>query len=148
MNDPAASEGHRATFREAHRVLIVDDYADSRELFRDYLDIVGFDVDVACDAETALERVRLVLPDLILMDVSLPVMDGWEAIKRLKEDPRTRAVPVIALTGHALPEHVARAREVGCADFCSKPCLPEDVEARIRKLLEAVPLRRVALATS
>lgn len=113
----------------------MDDYADSRELYRDYLGIVGFEVDVATDGQAALDRAREGQPDVILMDLSLPLLDGWEAIKRLKEDPLTSGIPIIAFTGHVLPDHMSRAREAGCDDFCSKPCLPEDVEAKIRRLI-------------
>jgi two-component system, cell cycle response regulator DivK len=141
MNLPAASPAPlapgQAACRELTRVLIVDDYADSRELYREYLDLAGFKVDVATDGLTAVERARAGLPDVILMDLSLPLLDGWDAIKLIKDDPLTSGIRVIAFTGHVMPEHLARAREAGCDDVCSKPCMPDDVERKIRRLVEA-----------
>jgi CheY-like chemotaxis protein len=131
---PSAQESK--TDPASRRVLVVDDYEDNRDLYSEYLGYVGFDVAVAANGEDALSQATDGQPDVILMDLSLPLMDGWEAIKRLKEDPRTRSIPVIAITGHVMPDHVARAKEAGCDDFCAKPCLPEDVEQRIRKLLK------------
>jgi len=126
------------------RVLVVDDYADNRDLYSEYLGYVGFEVDVASNGQEAVQQAQDGQPDVILMDLSLPLMDGWEAIKLLKEDPRTASIPVIAITGHVMPDHVARAKAAGCDDFCAKPCLPEDVEDRIRKLLKPARKRKIA----
>ena len=71
------------------------------------------------------------------MDLSLPIMDGWEATRRLKADDRTRAIPVVALTGHALAGHSKGAREAGCDSFLAKPCLPDQLVAEIRRMLAA-----------
>jgi two-component system cell cycle response regulator DivK len=84
------------------RVLLVDDYPDAREMYSEYLEFSGFDVVEAGNGMEALQRAVDTAPDIILMDLSLPVMDGWEATRRLKADQRTRAIPVVALTGHAL----------------------------------------------
>ena len=73
------------------------------------------------------------------MDLSLPIMDGWEATRRLKADHRTAGIPVVALTGHALAGVSERAREAGCDAFVTKPCLPEDLVREIKRVLEAVP---------
>jgi CheY-like chemotaxis protein len=75
------------------------------------------------------------LPDLIVMDLSLPGIDGWEATRRLKADPRTKRIPVIALTGHALAGHSKGAMDAGCDAFITKPCLPERLLEEVRKTL-------------
>src|SRR4029077_15916515 len=83
-------------------VLLVDDYPDAREMYAEYLEFSGFDIVQAGNGVEAIERARDSHPDVILMDLSLPVMDGWEAPRRLKADERTRPIPVLAVTGHAL----------------------------------------------
>ena len=117
-------------------VLVVDDYEDAREMYAEYLQYSGFRVAEARTGVEALEKAFELLPDLILMDLSLPVMDGWEATRRLKADARTRAIPVVALTGHALAGHSEVARKAGCDAFVTKPCLPEDLVKEIRKVLD------------
>src|SRR5204862_2157922 len=83
----------------------------------------------------AIERARDSHPDVILMDLSLPVMDGWEATRRLKADDTTKDIPVLAVTGHALSGVSNDAKKAGCDGFITKPCLPEDLVAEIRKVL-------------
>ena len=117
------------------RVLIVDDFSDNREMYAEYLRVVGFRVDEAANGREALEKAMAAPPDAVVMDLSLPEVDGWEATRRLKSDPRTRHVPVIAVTGHALAGHSRSALEAGCDAFVTKPCLPEDLAAHVRKLL-------------
>jgi CheY-like chemotaxis protein len=119
----------------------VDDYADNRELYAEYLSFIGFEVETAADGVEALERAREGSPDVILMDLSLPRVSGWEAIEQLKADPRTDAIPVIALTGHAMPAHLARAMDAGADDFVTKPCMPQDVEDKVRQLLKGGGLK-------
>jgi CheY-like chemotaxis protein len=75
------------------------------------------------------------------MDLSLPVMDGWEATRRLKRDPRTKTIPVLVLTGHALPEHAQAAREAGCDMVITKPCLPDQLLETIRRILDTPKTR-------
>jgi two-component system, cell cycle response regulator DivK len=118
------------------KVLIVDDYPDAREMYSEYLQFSGFDVIEAQNGMEALQRAVDAAPDIILMDLSLPVMDGWEATRRLKADKRTAAIPVVALTGHALAGISEGARKAGCDAFVTKPCLPEDLVKEIRKILE------------
>jgi CheY-like chemotaxis protein len=77
------------------------------------------------------------LPDIILMDLALPKMDGWEATRQLKSDPRTSHIPIVALTGHALAGHAERAKKAGCDAFVTKPCLPDALVAEIQKMLAA-----------
>jgi CheY-like chemotaxis protein len=118
------------------RVLLVDDYPDAREMYAEYLDFSGFDVIEAANGMEALQRAAEMQPDIILMDLSLPVMDGWEATRRLKSDKRTEHIPVVALTGHALAGISEGAKKAGCDAFVTKPCLPEDLVKEIRKVLD------------
>ncbi len=120
-------------------VLLVDDYPDAREMYTEYLEFSGFDVVEAGNGMEALQRAVDTVPDIILMDLSLPVMDGWEATRRLKADPRTAAIPVVALTGHALAGISEGAKKAGCDAFVTKPCLPEDLVREIRKILGGPP---------
>lgn len=117
-------------------VLLVDDFADNREMYAMYLTYAGFAVEEAANGHEALEKGLGSRPDVIIMDLSLPGMDGWEATRRLKADPRTAHVPVIALTSHALEGMSAGARQAGCDAFVTKPCLPEELVGEIRKVLE------------
>lgn len=117
------------------RVLLVDDYPDAREMYSEYLKYSGFDVVEAANGVEALQRALDHTPDIILMDLSLPVMDGWEATRRLKADPRTARIPVVALTGHALSGTNEGAVKAGCDAFVTKPCLPEDLVQEIRSVL-------------
>ncbi|HMC78578.1 MAG TPA: response regulator [Vicinamibacterales bacterium] len=118
-------------------VLVVEDYQDAREMYAAYLQFSGFDVAEAGNGIEAIEKTQELLPDIVLMDLALPKMDGWEATRRLKNDPRTRHIPIVALTGHALAGHAEGAREAGCDAFVTKPCLPDALVAEIRRLLDA-----------
>lgn len=95
----------------------------------------GFEVVEASNGLEALQRAALDAPDIILMDLSLPVMDGWEATRRLKADSDTAAIPVVAFTAHVVAGVSARAAAAGCDAFVTKPCLPEDLVREIRLLL-------------
>ena len=119
------------------RVLLVDDYPDAREMYTEYLQYSGFEVVEAGNGQEALQRAIDATPVIILMDLSLPVMDGWEATRRLKADQRTASIPVVALTGHALAGISQGAKAAGCDAFITKPCLPEDLVKEIRKILDA-----------
>ena len=120
-------------------VLLVDDYPDAREMYSEYLDFAGFDVVEAANGMEALARAVDASPDIILMDLSLPVMDGWEATRRLKADRRTAGIPVVALTGHALAGISDGAKQAGCDAFVTKPCLPEDLVREICRILDREP---------
>jgi CheY-like chemotaxis protein len=93
----------------------------------------------AATGREAIDRGFELLPDVILMDLSLPELDGWEATRQLKNDPRTQHIPIVALTGHALADHSREAREAGCDAFLTKPCLPEVLVVEIRKMLDRRP---------
>jgi CheY-like chemotaxis protein len=118
------------------RVLVVDDYPDAREMYSEYLAYSGYEVIEAATGIEALQRAIDDQPDIILMDLSLPVMDGWEATRRLKADDRTAGIPVVALTGHALAGISEGAKRAGCDAFVTKPCLPEDLVHEIKRVLE------------
>jgi len=125
--------------RKTPLVLVVEDYQDAREMYTAYLQFSGYDVAEAGNGIEAIERTQELMPDIVLMDLALPRMDGWEATRRLKSDPRTRHIPVVALTGHALAGHAEGAREAGCDAFVTKPCLPDALVAEIKRLLEQHP---------
>jgi CheY-like chemotaxis protein len=120
-------------------VLVVEDYPDAREMYAAYLQFSGFDVAEATNGLEAIEMAETLMPDIILMDLALPRMDGWEATRRLKGSDRTRHIPIVALTGHALAGHAEGARQAGCDAFVTKPCLPDALVTEIRRLLEPPP---------
>lgn len=116
-------------------ILVVEDYDDAREMYVEYLTFTGFRVESATNGLEAIEMTGRLLPDLVLMDLALPKLDGWEATRRLKSNPATAHIPVIALTGHALAGHAERAREAGCDSFITKPCVPDELVAEILRVL-------------
>jgi CheY-like chemotaxis protein len=117
-------------------LLIVDDFEDSRAMYCAYARVCGFEVDEAADGISALEKARALLPQCIVIDLALPKLDGWEVVRRLRADPKTRAIPVIAVSGHTLDAHTKAAHEAGCDDFLPKPCLPDVLVDKIRKVLK------------
>ena len=119
-------------------ILVVDDYQDAREMYAEYLQFSGFRVAEARNGNEAVEQAFALKPDLILMDLSLPGMDGWEATRRLKADERTSQIPIVALTGHALAGASEGAKKAGCDSFVTKPCLPDDLVVEVRRMLNAV----------
>ena len=118
-------------------ILVVDDYQDAREMYAEYLQYSGFRVAEARNGNEAVDQAFALKPDLILMDLSLPGMDGWEATRRLKADPGTKHIPIVALTGHALAGASDGARRAGCDSFVTKPCLPDDLVVEVRRMLSA-----------
>src|SRR5262245_38874841 len=121
--------------RERPVVLVTEDVTDARELFQTFLQFEGFDVVLAANGAEAVERAQETQPDAIVMDLSMPVMDGFSAAEALRSDSRTRDIPVVALSGHVLPQHTEKAREAGCDTILPKPCALNDVAAKIRTLL-------------
>lgn len=117
-------------------VLLVEDYDDAREMYRDYLEFCGFVVETAKDGAEALAKAKTLGPDIVLMDLSLPGIDGWEATRRLKADPETAHLTVVALSAHALSAEGERARAAGCDGFIAKPCLPSDLVALLATYLK------------
>jgi two-component system, cell cycle response regulator DivK len=116
-------------------ILVVDDFEDNRMLYATYLSTCGFRVAEAVDGLDAVEKATTLVPDAIVMDLALPGIDGWEATRRLKEAPATSHIRIVALTGHSLESHAARAREVRCDAFLVKPCLPDKLVETLRALL-------------
>ncbi|HVG54120.1 MAG TPA: response regulator [Vicinamibacterales bacterium] len=119
-------------------ILVVDDYQDAREMYAEYLQYSGFRVAEARNGNEAVSQARSLKPDLILMDLSLPGMDGWEATRVLKADEETRHIPIVALTGHALAGASEGARKAGCDSFVTKPCLPDDLVVEVKRMLNTV----------
>src|SRR6185295_4146915 len=101
-------------------VLAVEDQEDNMQILRDLLSSAGFEIVEAENGEQALAAVAKRRPDLILMDIQLPIMDGYEATRRIKADPALRAIPIIAVTSHAMGDGEEKARAAGCDDFVAK----------------------------
>ena len=118
-------------------VLLVEDNDDNLSIYSTILRHFGYDVLEATDGAAALEMASARLPNLILMDVSIPIMDGWEATRRIKADPATAHIPIIALTAHALASDRERAKEVGCDDYISKPAEPRTVVEAVQRFIGA-----------
>lgn len=117
-------------------ILIAEDFEDARELYRDYLEFSGFAVKTAANGRDAIEQAIALQPDVILMDASMPVLDGWQATRELKTNPATQHIPVLALTAHAFDDARQQAKAVGCDGFVTKPCLPDELVARVRATLD------------
>ncbi len=133
--EPASPSGK---WGDGELVLVVDDFQDAREMYAEYLEYAGYRVATAANGAEAVEKALSERPNAILMDLSMPLMDGWEATRILKADERTREIPVLALSGQVIgSEPVKNAEAAGCDDFVPRPCLPEDVEQRIRRLLRS-----------
>jgi CheY-like chemotaxis protein len=118
-----------------HLILLVEDNEDNQIIYRTMLEHFGYEVITACDGEEGVRLARERKPDLILMDISIPLLDGWEATRILKDDAATRHIPIIALTAHALASDRAKAAAVGCDGYLSKPAEPKLVVQEVEKLL-------------
>ncbi len=114
-------------------ILIVEDNEDNLMVYRTILEHVGYGVIEARDGEEGIARAREHHPDLILMDISIPKIDGWEATRRLKEEEDTREIPIIALTAHALEEDREKALRVGCDGYLAKPVEPRRVVEEVQR---------------
>lgn len=119
------------------KILLVEDNEMNRDMLSRRLERKGHTVTLALDGAEGLTKARSDNPDLILMDMSLPVIDGWEATRRLKADEATRRIPVIALTAHAMASDEAKAREAGCDDFDTKPIELPRLLDKIQALLQS-----------
>jgi|SRR5688572_18234903 len=127
---------NRPTDNRAATVLIADDSFDTRDMYRLYFGHEGYRTYTAADGDAAVHMARSVLPDVIVMDLSMPFVDGLTAVKRLRREPQTRTTPVILLTGYPSKDVERGAMQAGVNVFLTKPCLPEDLEHRVRQLLE------------
>lgn len=128
---------HDRTQRERPLILIVEDHAELRQLYVQELLLSGFDVIEAGNGADAVVHTSERFPDVVLMDLSLPVLDGWEATRRLKIDSRTAHIPIVALTAHDGSGELQRATLAGCDWFVPKPCQPQDLIEEVRRVLAA-----------
>jgi two-component system, cell cycle response regulator DivK len=115
------------------KILVVEDDSDNRRITTKTLAVEGYQVIEAIDGFQALAQAHAEHPDLILMDLALPNLDGWEATRRLKSDPDTRAIPVVALTAVAMRGDEEKARAAGCDDYISKPARPVAIRQIVKK---------------
>ena len=118
-----------------HRILYVEDNENNVYMLTRRLTRHGFEVMVAADGAQGVEIARSEHPDLILMDLNMPVLDGWEATRQLKSAPETRAIPIIALSAHAMSGDRERALEAGCDDYDTKPVQIDSLLTKMRALL-------------
>jgi CheY-like chemotaxis protein len=121
------------------RVLLVEDNEMNRDMLSRRLARNGYEVVMAVDGQQAVTMAASENPDIILMDMSLPVIDGWEATRRVKADPATQKIPVIALTAHAMAEDESKARNAGCDDFDTKPVDIQRLMGKMKALLDGAP---------
>jgi two-component system cell cycle response regulator DivK len=119
------------------RILVVEDQEDNRQILRDLLDSAGFAMIEAHDGAVAVELAARERPDLILMDIQLPVMDGYEATRRIRAVAELRAIPIIAVTSYALSGDEDKALAAGCDAYVAKPFSPRQLLAKIRQFLPA-----------
>jgi two-component system cell cycle response regulator DivK len=117
------------------RILVMEDEKDNRQIIRDMLAGADYEVTEAEDGEQALAAVAKARPDLILMGIQLPVMDGYEVTRQIKADPTMRSTPIIAVTSHALDGEEQTARAAGCDDYVPKPFSPRQLLAKIKQYL-------------
>jgi two-component system, cell cycle response regulator DivK len=117
------------------RILLVEDQPDNRKIIRDVFAPTGYEIIEAENGEGALAAIAKARPDLILMDIQLPIMDGYTATRRIKADPALRSIPIIAVTSYALSGEEKKAREAGCDDYIPKPYSPRELLAKVRQYL-------------
>ena len=117
------------------RILVVEDHEDNRQILRVLLGSAGYEMIEAHDGETALTTAASERPDLILMDIQLPGLDGYEATRRIKADPALRGIPIIAVTSYALSGDEDKARAAGCAAYVAKPYSPLELLTKLREYL-------------
>jgi two-component system cell cycle response regulator DivK len=115
------------------RILVVEDQEDNRRILRDLLTSAGYEIIQAENGEEALKVARAERPDLILMDIQLPLVDGYEATRRLKADPALRVIPIIVVTSYALSGDETKARAAGCDAYITKPYSPRAILAKVRE---------------
>jgi two-component system, cell cycle response regulator DivK len=116
-------------------ILLVDDVADNIEVYAQFFLHRGWRTATASDGQESLTSAAGLRPDVIVLDLGMPGMDGWEVARRLKADAITRSIPILALTGHVLGDSRRRALEAGVEEFLTKPCLPQDLAEAIKRHL-------------
>ncbi len=122
--------------RMPKRILVVEDNPDNRILITDVLTSLNYEVLVAVDGEEGVRKAEIEVPDLILMDLSLPQMDGWTATGHIKSNPELQHIPIVALTAHAMVGDRERALEAGCDDYVSKPIDLRELAGKLAQYLE------------
>jgi CheY-like chemotaxis protein len=118
------------------RILVVEDNPDNRILITDVLASMGYEVLVAEDGEQGVKQAEANIPDLIMMDLSLPKKDGWTAAREIKENPALKSIPIIALTAHAMVGDREKALQAGCDDYISKPIDLRELSSKLKRFLE------------
>jgi two-component system cell cycle response regulator DivK len=118
------------------RILVVEDHEDNRQILRDLLASAGYDMIEAGNGEDGVAAAAAERPDLILMDIQLPILDGYEATRRIKAEPDLKAIPIIVVTSYALSGDEEKARAAGCDAYVAKPYSPRQLLARIRDFLD------------
>lgn len=121
------------------KILLVEDNEINRDMLKRRLLRKGYEIVEAVNGQEAIDKTRSEMPAIILMDMSLPIMDGWEATSRLKGDASTRMIPVIGLTAHAMVEDRQKAMEAGCNEYATKPVKFDELIATIERLTETPP---------
>jgi CheY-like chemotaxis protein len=134
-SDPPGSNRPDAKLQAKPLILLVEDQVESREMFAEYLSYAGFSVVTAINGHEALSLARMLHPDVILMDIAMPGMDGLEATAELKADRAFAEIPIVAITADSSYDICARARDAGCATLIAKPVLPDELVKRIRMVL-------------
>jgi two-component system, cell cycle response regulator DivK len=118
------------------RILLVDDNRATVEVMQQELVFLGYEVNVAQDGAEAVERSASELPDLIIMDIALPKMDGLTATTHIRANPKTKAIPILAATAKAMPTDEKMCRDAGCDDYIAKPFTHRELGVRIKRLLD------------
>jgi len=119
------------------KILVVEDTEDNRQILRDLLSTAGYDIVEAYDGAEGVAKAAEHKPDLILMDIQMPVMDGFEATRRIKADPALKSIPVIAVSSYALAGDEEKTRAAGCDSYIAKPFSPRQMLAKVREVLGA-----------
>jgi two-component system cell cycle response regulator DivK len=117
------------------KILVVEDTEDNRQILRDLLGMAGYEMVEAHDGAQGVAMAAEHRPDLILMDIQMPVLDGYEATRRIKADPALAAIPIVAVTSYALSGDEQKARDAGCNDYIAKPYSPRQMLAKVREIL-------------
>ena len=117
------------------KILVVEDTEDNRQILRDLLTAAGYELVEAVDGAAGVAMAKAHKPDLILMDIQLPVIDGYEATRRIKADPKLKDIPVIVVTSYALSGDEGKARAAGCDAYVTKPYSPRQLLAKIREFM-------------
>jgi two-component system cell cycle response regulator DivK len=120
------------------KILVVEDTEDNRQILRDLLGMAGYDMIEAHDGAEGVSQATQHKPDLILMDIQMPVMDGYEATRQIKANPELKGIPIVAVTSYALSGDEEKARAAGCDAYIAKPYSPRQMLAKVREILGSV----------